>query len=212
VSHVSLLCSFIQKTKKKKEETKMKSLHYILLVSLLSAVAISAQTSTSSRSAAQTMLKTKGMYAGVTNGKLDAATRDSIKSFQKENGLTASGALNRATLEKMSIELTEKQKAIAASQSSYASSDKPKRGSSNEDRPARAIFRATKEQIIEAQKLLRSGGMYSGEESGKLDDPTREGLKKYQGANGLKATGTLNQSTLEKMGIALSDKQKAGAP
>jgi hypothetical protein len=54
--------------------------------------------------------------------------------------------------------------------------------------------------------------MYSGEESGKLDDPTREGLKKYQEANGLKATGTLNQPTLEKMGIALSDKQKAGAP
>lgn len=222
----------------------MKSLHYILLVSLLSAAAISAQTSTSSRSvspsavsesktnrrsgsakrgpvfrankdqivAAQNMLKTKGMYAGDTNGKLDAATRDSIKSFQKENGLTASGALNRATLEKMSIELTEKQKAIPASESSYASADKPKRGSSNEDRPARTIFRATKEQIMEAQKLLRSGGMYSGEESGKLDDPTREGLKKYQEANGLKATGTLNQSTLEKMGIALSDKQKSGAP
>lgn len=224
----------------------MKSLHYILLVSLLSAAAISAQTSTSSRPgsvsaaagskpsadrksgaakrgpvfrankeqivAAQTMLKTKGIYAGDANGKLDPATRASIKLFQKENGLTASGALNRATLEKMSIELTEKQKAIPASQSSYASADKPKRGSSNGDKPARTIFRATKEQIMEAQRLLRSGGMYSGEESGKLDDPTREGLKKYQEANGLKATGTLNQLTLEKMGIALSDRQKAGAP
>ena len=50
--------------------------------------------------------------------------------------------------------------------------------------------------------------MYAGEQTGKLDDPTRDGLKKYQEANGLKVTGTLNQVTLEKMGIALTDKQK----
>jgi len=53
--------------------------------------------------------------------------------------------------------------------------------------------------------------MYGGDETGKLDDATREGLKKYQGAKGLKATGTLNQVTLEKMGIALNEKQKGGA-
>ena len=46
------------------------------------------------------------------------------------------------------------------------------------------------------------------EETGKLDDATREGLKKFQSANGVKATGTLNRETLEKMGIALTDKQK----
>ncbi len=50
--------------------------------------------------------------------------------------------------------------------------------------------------------------MYSGEETGKLDDATRAGLKKYQEANNLKVTGTLNQATLEKMGIVLTDKQK----
>jgi hypothetical protein len=53
--------------------------------------------------------------------------------------------------------------------------------------------------------------MYSGEATGKLDDPTRESLKKYQAANGLKVTGTLNQATIEKMGIALTDKQKEAA-
>mgnify|MGYP003580396704 CR=1 FL=1 len=53
--------------------------------------------------------------------------------------------------------------------------------------------------------------MYAGEETGKLDDATREALKKYQEANGLKVTGTLNQATLEKMGIALTDRQKEHA-
>ena len=50
--------------------------------------------------------------------------------------------------------------------------------------------------------------MYAGETTGKLDDPTREAIKKWQTANGVKTTGTLNKETLEKMGIMLTDKQK----
>ena len=70
------------------------------------------------------------------------------------------------------------------------------------------IFRATKEQINQAQALLKNRGFYSGEQIGKLDDATREGLRKYQQAEGLKVTGTLNKVTLEKMNITLTDKQK----
>ena len=162
----------------------------------------------------QKMLKAKAMYSGDATGKLDDPTRESIKVYQKGNGLSETGTLNRATLEKMGITLTDKQKAIPVSESSYASSgikSSEKASLVSDSKPKRIIFRATKDQIIEAQKLLRSRSMYSGEETGKLDDATREGLKKYQEANGVKVTGTLNQVTLEKMGIALTDKQKANA-
>ena len=70
------------------------------------------------------------------------------------------------------------------------------------------VFRATKEQINQAQALLKARGFYGGEQLGKLDDATREGLRKYQQAEGLKVTGTLNKVTLEKMNIALTEKQK----
>jgi peptidoglycan hydrolase-like protein with peptidoglycan-binding domain len=70
------------------------------------------------------------------------------------------------------------------------------------------IFRATKEQINQAQAILKERGFYSGEKIGKLDDATREGLRKYQQAEGLKVTGTLNKVTLEKMNISLTEKQK----
>ncbi len=70
------------------------------------------------------------------------------------------------------------------------------------------IFRATKEQINQAQAILKERGFYTGEKLGKLDDATRDGLRKYQQAEGLKVTGTLNKLTLEKMNIALTDKQK----
>lgn len=164
----------------------------------------------------QGILKEKKLYAGEADGKYNDDTRAGIKSFQKDNGLKQTGTLNRATLEKFGVELTDAQKAIPASPNSYESPTVTSSPASSEakmtnDAPKRTIFRATKDQIKAAQGILKSKSMYSGDENGKLDDATRDGLKKYQDANGLKATGTLNQITLEKMGIELTDTQKAAS-
>jgi peptidoglycan hydrolase-like protein with peptidoglycan-binding domain len=70
------------------------------------------------------------------------------------------------------------------------------------------IFRATADQVKQAQAILKQRSFYNGEQTGKLGADTRDGLKKYQQAESLKVTGTLNRLTLEKMGIALTDKQK----
>ena len=85
-------------------------------------------------------------------------------------------------------------------QNSNANTTKKKRG---------PVFRANKDQIKQAQALLKTRGFYAGQDTGKLDPDTRAGLKKYQEAESLKVTGTLNKVTLEKMGIVLTDKQKA---
>ncbi|MCA1555745.1 MAG: peptidoglycan-binding protein [Acidobacteria bacterium] len=74
------------------------------------------------------------------------------------------------------------------------------------------VFRASKEQIKQAQGILKTRGFYSGAESGKLDADTRAAVKKYQEAESLKVTGTMNKATLEKMNIALTDKQKEWKP
>jgi len=71
------------------------------------------------------------------------------------------------------------------------------------------VFRASKDQIQQAQKILKDRGFYAGEQTGKLDADTRAGLKKYQAAESLKVTGTLNKITLEKMAIVLTEKQRA---
>ncbi|MCY7345632.1 MAG: peptidoglycan-binding protein [Pyrinomonadaceae bacterium] len=201
----------------------MKKLIYVLLVSFLTAVSITAQTTPTpnpSKSPAMTENKPKKqifrankeqimtvqqMLKVEETGKMDDPTRAAIKVYQPTNGLKATGTLNRATLEKMGIALTDKQKEIPASPNSLASSDAK---SADPNKPKRTIFRASKEQIMQAQKMMKEKSLYAGEEIGKLDDATRESLKKYQTANNLTATGTLNQVTLEKMGIALTDKQK----
>lgn len=200
----------------------MKKIIFILIVSLLVSVSISAQTAPTPTPATSATTETKPkkqifrankeqitavqkMLKVEETGKLDDATRAAIKKYQPENGLKATGTLNRATLEKMGIALTDKQKEIPVSPNSLASAETK---TSDPAKPKRTIFRASKEQIMEAQKMLKTSNFYAGEATGKLDDATRDGLKKYQTANNLKATGTLNQVTLEKMGIALTDKQK----
>ena len=165
----------------------------------------------------QTMLKDKKLYTGEVTGSLSDTTREAVKSFQKDNGLKETGTLNRATLEKMGVELSETQKAIPISSVSNATPTKyskpPKSTTtsmSSGDGPKRpAPFRANADQIKAAQKILKDGKMYAGDETGKLDDATRDGLKKYQEANSLKVAGTLNAATLNKMGITLTDAQKA---
>ena len=96
---------------------------------------------------------------------------------------------------------------VASAQNMNSSlSGKPLQNSNSKRKP---IFRATKDQIKQAQAILKQRGFYTGEQSGTLDADTRSGLRKYQEAEKIKVTGTLNKVTLEKMGVALSETQKA---
>lgn len=96
-----------------------------------------------------------------------------------------------------------------AAQNSNSSNANNSNSAAKPKTPRKPIFRANKDQIKQAQKILTDRGFYTGEQTGKLNADTRAGLKKYQAAEGIKVTGTLNKVTLEKMGIVLTDKQKA---
>lgn len=199
----------------------MKKSFFLFVVALFLSFAVSAQTNPTTNTTSTTgetkkkppifratkdqVMQSQKMLKATESGKMDDDFRAALKKYQSENGLKATGTLNRATLEKMNIALTDKQKEIPVSPNSFATGDESK---STETKKRAPVFRAGKDQIMQAQKMLKEKKMYAGEETGKLDDATREGLKKYQAANGVKATGTLNRETLEKMGIALTDKQK----
>ena len=97
--------------------------------------------------------------------------------------------------------------AVAAAQTTVPPTNTAN-GNTNAAKRRGPVFRATREQVKQAQEILKRRGFYAGESTGKLDAATRDGLKKYQGAEGLKVTGTLNAATLQKMSVALTDRQK----
>ena len=199
----------------------MRKLFYVMFVCALFALAVEAQTMPAAGSTpnatAEAKPKRKNFRANkaqimqaqkmlkvAESGKMDVETKTAVKTYQGENGLAQKGSLNRATLEKMSIVLTDAQKEIPISEGSYAAA----KSDSTTAKKRGPVFRANKEQVMETQRKLKAATLYSGEETGKLDDATREGIKKFQTANGVKVTGTLNKETLVKMDIMLTDKQK----
>ena len=131
-------------------------------------------------------------------GKMSKEDKDALKAYQKENGLKANGSLNRATLEKMGIALTAKQQEIPVDPNSFVKV----KSTDSTAKTKKPVFKATKDQVMQAQKIVNVS------ETGKLTKEDREAIKKYQTENGIKATGTLNKITLEKMGITLTDNQK----
>lgn len=203
----------------------MKKIFLILIAIFALNFATSAQTATATSSATNAsmtekkskppifrankdqVMQAQKMLKVTETGKLSKEDRAAVKTWQAANGLKATGTLNRATLEKMNIALTDKQKEIPVSANSFASAGDEKK-TDKSDKPKKAVFRANKEQVMQAQKMLKDKGFFTGEQSGKLDDATRDGIRKFQESVSMKATGTLNKETLEKMNIALTDKQK----
>lgn len=61
---------------------------------------------------AQAILKDRGFYGGEQTGKLDADTRTGLKKYQAGESIKVTGTLNRVTLEKMGISLTDKQRTM----------------------------------------------------------------------------------------------------
>ncbi len=149
---------------------------------------------------AQSLLAGRGLFKGKQDGRYSAELRSSIRNYQTAEGIRRTGSLNRATLEKMGISLTDSQAAIPVDPEDL----KPSQAAGA---TGRRIFRATKDQIAEVQLMLKNKGLYAGEPTGKLDDPTRDAIKEWQNANSVKATGTLNKETLVAMGIKLSSSQ-----
>jgi hypothetical protein len=152
----------------------------------------------------------EGSAEGLDRGSMIAAFFDSTshsinralqRASQKENDMKKLLTLTLPLL----IVLTTG----AMAQTSTSSSSKGQTSSAKQAPKRGPVFRANKDQINQAQALLKERGFYGGDQIGKLDDATREGLRKYQQAEGIKITGTLNKLTLEKMNIALTDKQKA---
>ncbi len=194
----------------------MKTLIYTIAVSLFLSFAIFAQDAApktaptpamaksakpkkpSFRATKDQVMMAQKMLKLTETGKNNPETKTAIKKYQADNGLKTNGSLNRETLEKMGIDLTDKQKAMPMKPAATEKTAKDSTGKT----PRKAVFRASKEQIMQVQKMLKV------EETGKLDDTTREAIKKYQDTNAVKVTGTLNKETLVKMGVELTDKQK----
>lgn len=103
-------------------------------------------------------------------------------------------------------QLWAQQSASGSSASQSTSTAKKKKKSNHRHSSRREPFQKapTADRISEIQSALARDGYYQGEPNGKWDANTVSALQKFQSANNLNASGKLDATSLQKMGLGSS--------
>ena len=150
----------------------------------------------------QKILKDAHFDSGSTDGVMGSRTRQAIRNFQKEKGLWASGKVDSKTWLELSREKEKLKKEVTA-QPLVLPAEKYPREVKSEEEIAR--IRQPQEKTIKAvlpndrkkqiQIGLRKAGFYKGGIDGKIGPQTKEAIKAFQKAEGLKMDGAVGTKT-----------------
>jgi len=156
----------------------------------------------------QMILKGANFYTGPADGVMGSRTRQAIRNFQKAKGLVASGKVDSKTWLELSRVKEDLKKGVPT-QPLVLPFEKYPRNVKSEEEMAR--IREPQEKTIKAmlpkdrkkqiQIGLRKAGFYKGRIDGKIGPQTKEAIKAFQKAEGLKidgAVGTKTWATLNK--------------
>jgi peptidoglycan hydrolase-like protein with peptidoglycan-binding domain len=111
-----------------------------------------------------------------------------------------------------STKSTSSSKSVASSKSTSSAKKSTKaKTSKNKTKKVRGQTAPTPERINEIQSALARNGAFSGDPTGKWDDSTAEGMKRFQAAHGLAPTGKFDALTLQKLGLG-AETAGHGAP
>ena len=141
----------------------------------------------------QSRLKTLGYYNGNVDGDFGAATRDAVRAFQRQNGLTVDGKVGQTTWDKINgNSKTAAPSAVAtpvpenvyvlvtpAPDGSYVTLQRGHYGS----------------LVRELQQELKDQGYFSGTVDGYFGESTEVAVKKLQRAKGLQEDGKAGHAT-----------------
>ena len=124
------------------------------------------------------------------NGIFDASTQRGIRNFQTWNGLPVTGALDAATTARLAIG--------AAAPAAPAASATPVAAN-----PSVGLRIGNQGDLVKGlqQALMNAGISLKGGADGSFGAATKAALVSYQNANGLSASGTVDEATAAKLGL-----------
>jgi peptidoglycan hydrolase-like protein with peptidoglycan-binding domain len=122
------------------------------------------------------------------NGIFDASTQRGIRNFQSWNGLPVSGVLDAATTARLAI-------GVATPSAPAATPTAPN--------PSVGLRMGAQGALVKGlqQALLNAGITLKGGADGSFGSATKAALVSYQNANGLTASGTVDDATAAKLGL-----------
>jgi len=81
-------------------------------------------------------------------------------------------------------------------------------GEQSADVQMQAGMNVSSDQIRKVQSALKERGYFTGTASGKLDDETKNAIRKFQRAQGIPETGNLDAQTAQGLGVKLDNQQQ----
>ncbi|MDI6758389.1 MAG: peptidoglycan-binding protein [Candidatus Omnitrophota bacterium] len=150
----------------------------------------------------QRILKDAHFDPGPADGVMGSRTRKAIRDFQKEKGLWPSGKVDSKTWLELSREKEALKKETAA-QPLIFPSEEHQRDIRPEEEIARirepqektAKAKLPQDRKKQIQIALQKAGFYKGKIDGKIGPQTKEAIKAFQKAKGLKVDGTVGTKT-----------------
>jgi len=150
----------------------------------------------------QKILKDAHFDLGPADGVMGSKTRKAIREFQKEKGLWPSGKVDSKTWLELNREKEALKKEITP-QPLVLPSEKYSRGVKSEEEIAiirEPQAKATKAVLPEDRKkqiqiALQKANFYKGKIDGKIGPQTKEAIKAFQKAKGLKTDGAVGAQT-----------------
>lgn len=135
---------------------------------------------------AQQQLQKDGFYKGKIDGIDGPKTHSAIRKFQQQNNLAVNGRLDKDTLDKMGVQST--------GEAARAQTETP-------GAPA-AKQKVSATTVKAVQQQLQQKGLYHGKVNGVMNSKTQAAIRQYQQQNNLNVTGTLDQQTLNSLGVS----------
>jgi len=160
----------------------------------------------------QRILKDAHFDPGSTDGAMGSRTRQAIREFQKEKGLLPNGKVDSKTWFELNRE-KEALKKEATTQPLALSSEKHPRDVRSEAEIARirepqekvAQVKLPKDRKKQIQIALQRADFYKGNIDGKIGPKTKEAIKAFQKAKGLKIDGAVGAQTWAELKKSLKE-------
>jgi len=146
----------------------------------------------------QGQLKADGFYHGKIDGISGPQTHAALRAYQRDKQLAVTGRLDRATLRNLRGQSGMEMGRAARSGLSHQH-ENMMGGAARAAQPNNMMSQTT---IQAVQRQLKQSGIYNGAVDGRWNSGTQAAVRQYQQNNNLKATGRIDQETLNSLGIA----------
>lgn len=143
----------------------------------------------------------------------DTATQPQSDPELEQDAETQEGSLEQDQIDPQSGTLGEEHDAGSGSAMTggEATEQDPQAGSIGNERDAssdvemQAGANLSADEITKVQSALKDEGHFTGTASGKLDDETKNAIRKFQRAQGIPETGNLDAATARRLGVELDE-------